>query len=788
MDPTQAQQDVLPPSPEELAQVADMMASGQWGAQPDPSVEKAKEALRQMQLQMFGLTMSKLRDDWVSARAASGVDRRWAEDEDQYNGEDEATRSAVTMMEVVEAGGPPARQNGNKLQTRSTIFVNMTRSKTNAGEAHLSDIVLPVDERNWGVSATPNAEIAKELNDHDPATINDQQGQPQPVMGPKLDPNGRPQLDENGAPIKIPQTKRDVALAIQKMADESAEAMQREIEDQLTECDYIGELRKMLHDAARLGTGVMCGPIVTRRTRKAWVPMGQDASGKTVYALKVVSSSTPASYRKDPRFIWPDPACGDNVQNGRGVIEMEEMTAKRVRDLIDQPGYIREQVANVLLQGPVQSQAYVDMRRQLRLAQEASKEPLYQVWTYTGQIDVEDLMAVGVPGLQIPEDPIERILMKVSGVVVVINNTVVHVSLNPLESGDLPYDFFQWEKVADSVFGFGVPYLMRAQQRVINSAWRQMMDNSAATVLPQIVLRRNAITPATANDYSIFSGKVWYAKDDVTEVEKAFMMFDIPNHQERLQQIIQMAEDLSDKETGQPQLAQGEQGSAPETVGGMQMLMNATNVVRRRQVKSFDDDITKPHIRRYYDYNMAYSEKDEIKGDFMVDARGTSALLVRDIQNQAFLSLLQTAANPLFGKYTDMRKLYAKALQAQHIKPDDVLKSEDQVEREEKAAQENPPPPSDRVQVAQIMAEAQQAIAKIREETALQVANLAAQNRESVANLVNQMKLMELAHEKGMTLDEAKVEMSKIAIQQRAQDRRQEAAAAFHQQTGEAIQ
>ena len=87
--------------------------------------------------------------------------------------------------------------------------------------------------------------------------------------------------------------------------------------------------------------------------------------------------------------------------------------------------------------------------------------------------------------------------------------------------------------------------------------------------------------------------------------------------------------ELADQETGVPTIMQGEKGAAPDTVGGMQMLMNSANVVLRRLVKQFDDMVTRPHIRRYYDYNMLYGEDEEIKGDFSVDARGSSALMVR---------------------------------------------------------------------------------------------------------------------------------------------------------------
>lgn len=785
------------PTPQELEQVAGLMSSGQWPSQEQQDAQEdeanAAEMMRQQRLQAFGSTLGRLRDEWVKVRTAMGVDRRWAEDDDQYNGIDSATRAGDTMMDVVENGGP-VKAGETGVPTRSTVFVNLTRSKTNAGEAHLSDIVLPVDERNWSIGATPNAQIAREMNDSGPAMDPDTKQQ---IHGPSLDVNGNAQHDEQGQPATKPYTKRDLALAIQRMADEAAEAMGREIEDQLVQCDYIAEVRKVIADAAKYGSGVIRGPVVTAKSRKAWTRSGTGQDGSAVYQLMVIEDKSPASFRRDPRFVWPDPACGDDVQNGRGVIEMEEMTAKRVRQLAKQPGYMIDQLAMVLLSGPGSVPVWVEARSKLRLNQALVEGDLYQVWTYTGEVDAEDLMAAGVPGLaeQVTAmTPQERALLSVSGEITFINNIVVKAVLNPMETGDLPYDFFQWESVADSVWGYGVPYLMRSQQRILNSSWRMMMDNAAVSVMPQIVMRRNAITPAVPGNYKVWAGKIWYANDDITEIEKAFYTFDFENHQDKLQAIIQMAQDLMDKETGQPQLAQGERGSAPETVGGMQLLMNSTNVVRRRQVKMFDDRITKRHIRRYYDFNMAYSDKEEIKGDFMVDARGSSALLVRDIQNQAFLSLLQTASNPLFGKFTDLRKLYAKALQAQHIKAEDILKTEDQVEREEEAAKQNPPPKDPRIEAAEIMAQSRADVAKLTAQTRGEEAQVRSESlqgemqmRRDMLEMEHQLEMLKMANSKGVTLDQIKADLAKTAMTLRSQDRRFDDEAALRRTTGEGI-
>lgn len=698
-------------------------------------------------LQSFGMALAKQRDEWVRDRYSYGVDKRWLQDQDQYDNKDNVNKAASQMMTSVEQGYPVTTQGAKP--HRSTVFIGMTRQKTNAAEARVADILLPTDDRNWGIQPTPDPEVMGLTKRNELAT--------DPRTGEQV-------IDlKTGQPLKV----KDVARAVMEMARDKAEAMQRLIDDQLTECDYNGELRKVIHHAAVLGTGVVKGPVVENRTRKAWVPR-TDAAGQTIHMIEFVKELKPASFSIDPRNVWPDPACGDNVHNGKGIYERQQSTSKQVRELAKQPGYMKSQLRKVLEEGPKKSATFQELKDE---DQRDTARDVYEIWEYWGEIDKEDLRAAGV---QIPEDE-DDILESVSACVVMINSTVVKAYLNPMEDGQLPYDFYVWEKVANSVWGYGIPYLMRAQQKVLNSAWRQMMDNAGVSSGPQIVVKPGTITPAD-KQWQLSARKIWYATDDVDDVRKAFTTFEFNSHQAELANIIKMATELGDQETGVPTIMQGEKGAAPDTVGGMQMLMNSANVVLRRLVKQFDDMVTKPHIRRYYDYNMMYSEDEEIKGDFQIDARGSSALLIRDIQNQAFLNLLAAGANPVYGMYLDTEKLFKKALQAQHVNPDDVFKSEEEIEQikeqQQQAAQQQPPDP--RIAAAQIRAESdmqkvqaqnQGDLAELNTRLAIKQADIAARREE--LQLTREIEMLKMANAQNLSLEQIKAKLAETAIKER---------------------
>jgi len=711
----------------------------------DEETQRLEREKREEQLQAFGTSMSHQRDEWIRSRYSYGVDKRWLEDEDQYNAKDNIAKQASQMMTSVEQGYPVTTQ-GAKAH-RSTVYIGLTRQKTNAAEARLADILLPTDDRNWGIQPTPVPTMMA-------------MGRDERMAGDK--DTGQPMVDPD---TMQPLRMKDIARAAMKLAREKAKAMQTEIDDQLTECDYNGEMRKVIHNAARLGTGVIKGPIVMSRTRKAWQPF-KDMEGNVIHQLEIVQEMSPASYSIDPRNVWPDPGCGDNIHHGKGMYEREQLTVRQVRELSKQPGYMKDQLRKVLEEGPKKSATFQELKDE---DQRDIARDVYEKWEYWGEVDYDDLKSAGLK-----MDTEKDELKSISACVVMINNTVVKVYINPLEDGSLPYDFFVWEKVADSVWGYGIPYLMRAQQKVLNAAWRQMMDNAGVSSGPQIIIKAGAIQPAD-KQWQLSARKIWFATDDVDDVRKAFTAVEFNSYQAELAAIIKMAMELADQETGVPAITQGEKGAAPDTVGGMQMLMNSANVVLRRLVKQFDDSITRPHIRRYYDFNMMYNEDEEVKGDFTIDARGSSALLVRDIQNQAFLNLLAAGANPVYGVYLDTQKLFEKALQAQHIDPAEVLKSEDELEKlKEAAAQPQQAEQDPALAVAQLRGEIEMQKAQVQNQGDMaelqlrqQIAQQEHELRMTELAMTREIEMLKMSNQQNISLETIKAKLAETAIKER---------------------
>lgn len=70
---------------------------------------------------------------------------------------------------------------------------------------------------------------------------------------------------------------------------------------------------------------------------------------------------------------------------------------------------------------------------------------------------------------------------------------------------------------------------------------------------------------------------------------------------------------------GEPSGAAGRTASGPVYVDGVLQTLQIKD-----QVKNFDDGITKPFISAMYHWNMKFNSDSDIKGDYAVQARGTS--------------------------------------------------------------------------------------------------------------------------------------------------------------------
>lgn len=692
-----------------MALTAAVETAPDWEA--DAPSEEALALQLQERLKALVCRLEKEADDRVAKRDL--IEKRWLEDLAQFHGKYDDR----VLKDLVEA-------------RKSSLFINQTRPKTLACEARLSDMLFPTDDKNWGIQPTPVPELTVEAEQF-------------ALQAAQLKQQASENPQDQALQQRAQQAVEQSALIHARLdeARKRARAMEEEIDDHLRESKYAIHARLVIRDACKLGTGIMKGPVTGDRSRRAWQ--------KTEFGYELISVSDPRPryWRVDPWSFFPDmDAC--SMEDCESTFERHLMNAKELRKLARQSGYDQNAIRRLLSDKPRSSTpTYIADLRSLTGAYHDTATDRYHVWEYHGPLTAEEMrdiaLATGkqdmVENLELEDvDPLQELNV----ILWFCQGEVLKFGIHPLDSGESLYSVFCLEKDEASIFGFGVPYLMRDSQKALNAGWRTMMDNAGLSSGPQIVANPEVIEPADGV-WGLAPRKVWLRKNGAPVNAPAFESYNIEMHQAELANIIQMSKQNIDDETSIPVIAQGEQGAhVTQTAHGMSILMNSVNVVFRRIVKNFDDDMTTPNIRRMYDFLMQFSPKDHIKGDFEVDARGSSVLLVREMQSANLLAfLVNFSAHPTLAMFLKDGGLPAlrRLVQTMMIPADEVLKTDEELAEEAAAAAEQPPQPDPEI----LKIEAQMNLAQMDGELKMQLAHI---ERETV--------MMKLAAEHNMKLED----------------------------------
>lgn len=558
--------------------------------------------------------------------------------------------------------------------------------------------------------------------------------------------------DQEGNPV----TRGDIAMRKKEIAAERCKAMELEIKDQLIESDYHERARTCIHDSVVIGTGIIKGPVVKGHMNRVY----KQLQGQEGFQILMERKFQPAVEVVRPWDFFPDMSAS-SVKDAEYVFERRYMSRKQMRQLVQREGFMPEQVVKALNMTPRETQhvsSYMNDIRQLAGLNEDLNDTRYEMWEYHGPIPHQVLIDAGMADPEEEENP----LAEVSGVVHYCAGVVLSVKLNLIDAdADLPYHVFNWVQDDSCIFGFGLPRITRNEQSIINTTWRMILDNGAITAGPQIGVKRRHVDPVNGG-WELAAFGVWDVKDSAGSIEDAISAIEFNSHIQELIAIYQTARVQFDEVCGVPMLQQGEQGQTTQTLGGMSILMNAANTVRRNQVKAWDDDVTKPLIRGFYDFNMIFHPNDEIKGDYQVQARGTGALLVREQVSNGILNLINFASpNPMFQHILapKARDLLEKWAEGQSLAG--VIPSQDELDAhmQQMAEQEGEGEQDPQLMVEQMRAQLQQA--KLQHEGQLAQMKMQAEAQIKSADL--QVKQMALQVEQEKSVRQERIEVMKLA-------------------------
>lgn len=698
-------------------------------------MERKKQESDQIVLDNLGHKIAKIRDEAIAARQESGFEKIWQEDEDYYNGIDDKNRATSTYLKSRSISGGLTTNNSTSSPNDCIEFFNITRPFSDAAESRVGDMLLPQNDWPFHIKPTPVPEFDKHEDDNTPMLV-----------------------DHSGNPISVGGAIKDR----NKKVAESVEKAEATIKDWLVECNYKNENRKAIAGAIQVGTGILKGPFPQKKKYRKM-------EGGALQITEVIAPVTKQISHWD---FYPDMNCGEDIQEGDYVIERDYLTARQLRNLKGTPGYIDSAIDKVLEEGP--SKVLLKNRSANDRLNDGDR---FEIWYYYGSIDHKDIMLLDDAYAEECQDKEEDTQKDpINSIVVMINTTVIKGVRSPLEDSGYPFDIMTWKRVANYPFGVGVPREGRVAQKTVLASFRTMMKNMGLASVPMIAILRSALDPVENGNYELYGGKQWIINEDsgVKNAAEAIQSIVIPSMQEPLTALIQLGSKMMEDSTGITFLMQGQQGSAPDTVGGMMMMLQSSSTVLRNVVRKFDE-VTKNQVTRYYDWLLMYGEDDE-KADLTIEAIGSASLAEREMQAMNLPQLMQYAMNPAFGK--SPTKVLDEWLRAMKFEP-----SKFDLDEEEKQAMAQQQGPSDpRIEVAKMNVEkdlkiaeqdSQIEMAKIKKDSdrdATFAAGVTERNQITYQSNIEELKLkrdlaiMDYASKHQMQLDDIKAKLSDSAM------------------------
>lgn len=331
----------------------------------------------------FVLTLLGKRREAIAGRAGSGIEEEWTEDEEHYQGIDDANRSFQNANQLYRNRKAViiGSDRGQRAPARSVVFLNITRPYVDAASARVADMLLPTDDRAWEIKPTP----LPRLNTTQLTTLAQAMGLADPA-----------------------QAQAQVE-AQQAQARQAAERMQRAIEDPLVESNWHGEVRQVIEDAARIGSGVLKGPFPVMRAVRSTRKNPQSQLIEFVKGAEI----KPGSKRIDAWNFFPDPACGENIHNGSYTWEREYIGRRQIKEMLQDDTYDPAELLSVLREGPARTREGTE-------AVYRAGDDEFEMWIFHGHCARDHLERLGVSMEDSDED-------RLPTMAVMINDRLVKV-------------------------------------------------------------------------------------------------------------------------------------------------------------------------------------------------------------------------------------------------------------------------------------------------------------------------------------------------------------------------
>jgi hypothetical protein len=200
----------------------------------------------------------------------------------------------------------------------------------------------------------------------------------------------------------------------------------------------------------------------------------------------------------------------------------------------------------------------------------------------------------------------------VDAIVIMAGGFVVKVDPSPY--GKNPSMRAVYEAVEHEMWGVGVAENNAPHQKVVNAAFRLVMEGKGMALLGTASVDRSKFMPQ--EDFRKFPGKVYLFKPNLSPEERqtAIIHHVEPDVTEGWRDMIAMSDQFSDDDTGITKYTQGDDSShLNKTATGISMIMSASSLPIKEVIQNIDEMWIEEIVERTISWNLKYLDVETVR-------------------------------------------------------------------------------------------------------------------------------------------------------------------------------
>lgn len=584
-----------------------------------------------------------------------------------------------------------------QMYTRNGVgppYLPLAAVKMRAAEAAITELLLPDGDRPWGLDPSPIPELPPQIQI---SVQNQAYAQAQQILQQSIQQaqqgQGQPMDKQDYFLLELSLLEKandDALELLRKEATERANRMEDEIEQRMREGDYYAAARQFVSHFVTYPAAILKGPFLRMKRRMVWKWSKPEVVYEPTLCWSVVN----------PFDAFPAQQAS-STQNG-DFIERMRFERADLFEMIGLPGYDEQAIRRVLalhLNGNLQSWLWAEIeRRQIEADSTEVWKPahLIDALHYWGRLSGQDLIAHGVSdGIDDPQAyyDVDCIL---------IDNEIIRCEINQDPLRRRPYWSTSYDPVPGAFWGNSIYELMADCQDMANAAFRALNANMGLASGPIMGIDISKLAagedPKAIAPLSVV--QLDLARSSTADAEKALIFWQADSRAVELTGLIQQFKQEADDLTGIPRYMYGNEkleGGA-STASGLSMLMGTAAKGLRRAVANIDLHVISPTIQLVYEHEMLYGKNPMAKGDCVVSARGSAAVLIKEhLQNARTQFLALVSGNDRLYQIIGQEGLRAVLEEVSTIldmPKRDVVPSAEQLQKKTELMAQTPPQPS----------------------------------------------------------------------------------------------